>query len=285
MRGRFPSTSGYSYSFGPGPLTPAIKILVIANVAVFLADWLITRTSGIPLSSFFGLRPRAVIEGLQVWQLGTYLFLHGGVWHLLFNMLALWMFGVELERTWGSKLFAKYYAITGVGAGVCVVIAGLTPFGAESYVVPTVGASGAIYGVLLAFAMYFPNRPILLYMLFPVPAKYAVMIMGGIAFLAAADGAGTGVSNIAHLGGLLAGYLYLKGGRMHLLSEIQYRYLKWKINRTRRKFDVYSGGRSMPGGPGERGAPGGSGGRSAPGGGRSAPGGGRSGNDINRRVH
>jgi membrane associated rhomboid family serine protease len=256
MRGRYPATSGYSYSFGPGPLTPAIKAIVIANVAVFLLDWFLVRSTGVALSAYLGLTPFAVIQGLQVWQLATYMFLHGGLFHLLFNMLALWMFGVELERTWGTRLFAKYYAITGVGAGVCVVLAGLL-FGGVSYEIPTVGASGAIYGVLLAFALYFPNRPILLYMLFPVPAKYAVMIMGGIAFLASADGAGSGVSNVAHLGGLVVGYLYLKGGRMHLLSEIQYRYLKWKINRTRRKFDVYSGGRSASGGPGGRSASGG----------------------------
>jgi membrane associated rhomboid family serine protease len=261
MRGRYPATSGYSYSFGPGPLTPAIKMIVFANIAMFLVDWLLSRAGVVPLSSFLGLRPVAVVEGLQVWQIATYLFLHGGLFHLLFNMLALWMFGVDLERTWGTKLFAKYYAITGIGAGVCVVLIALTPWDGGSYVIPTVGASGAIYGVLLAFALYFPNRPILLYMLFPVPAKYAVMIMGAIAFLAATDGAGSGVSHVAHLGGLIAGYLYLKGGgRTNLISEIQYRYLKWKINRTKRKFDVYSGGRSGSGDPGGRG-------------------------DVNRRVH
>jgi membrane associated rhomboid family serine protease len=245
MRGRYPSTSGYSYQFGPGPWTPAIKAIIIACGAVFLVDHLVVgRMSGISLAEYFGLMPFAVIEGLQVWQIGTYLFLHGGVFHLLFNMLALWMFGVELERMWGTRFFAKYYAVTGVGAGITVLIASLMPFGASSYTAATVGASGAIYGVLLAFAMYFPNRRILLFMFFPVPAKYAVMIMGGIAFLATAEDSGGGVSHVAHLGGLVAGYLYLKGGRMHLLSELQYRYLKWKINRTRRKFDVYSGGRA-----------------------------------------
>jgi membrane associated rhomboid family serine protease len=244
MRGRYPTTSGFSYSFGPGPLTPVIKLIVVINVAVFLFDWLVTRAAGIPLSSFLGLRPVAVLEGLQVWQLATYLFLHGGIFHLLFNMLALWMFGVELERMWGPRFFAKYYAVTGLGAGACVVLAALTPFGGEAYVIPTVGASGAVFGILLAYALYFPNRPIYLYMIFPIPAKYFVMIMGAIAFLAAADGSGGGVAHAAHLGGLVVGYFYLKGGRMHLMSELQYRYLKWKINRTRKKFDVYSGGRS-----------------------------------------
>lgn len=243
MRGRYPAHT-FAYSFGPGPWTPAIKAIVLTNVAVFLLDWLLARTSGVTLTSIFGLRPVAVIEGLQIWQLVTYLFLHGGVFHLLFNMLALWMFGVELERMWGTRYFVKYYAITGVAAGVTVVIGALTPFGGASYVVPTVGASGAIYALLLAYALYFPNRPIYLYFVFPIPAKYFVMIIGAIAFLAAAEGTGGGVAHLAHLGGLVAGYLHLKRRQLNLIAEIQYRYLKWKINRTRRRFDVYSGGRA-----------------------------------------
>jgi membrane associated rhomboid family serine protease len=125
-----------------------------------------------------------------------------------------------------------------------VVVASLLPFGQQAYMIPTIGASGAVYGILLAYALYFPNRPILLYFVFPVPAKYFVMIMGAIAFMAASDGAGSGVSHVAHLGGLAAGYIYLKGWRINLLSELKYRYLKWRINRMRRRFDVYSGGRA-----------------------------------------
>jgi len=106
---------------------------------------------------------------------------------------------------------------------------------------PTIGASGALYGLLMAFAMYYPERPILMFLLFPVPAKYFVMILGALAFLA---GPGGGISNAAHLGGLIFGYLYLRGGRGGMTAEIKYRYLKWKMNRLRRKFDVYSGGRS-----------------------------------------
>jgi membrane associated rhomboid family serine protease len=117
------------------------------------------------------------------------------------------------------------------------------PLFEQFYYAQTIGASGAIFGVLLAYGLYFPNRPILMYFIFPVPAKYFVAIMGGISLLSAIEGGG-GVAHVAHLGGLLAGYLYLKGGRIHLLSEIKYRYLKWRINRMRRKFDVYSGGRA-----------------------------------------
>ena len=245
MRSRYRATSNFAYSFGPGPLTPAIKAIILANVAIFIAGWL-AGAVGLPtraINSIFGLTPSAVLTRLYVWQLVSYMFLHGGVFHILFNMLALWMFGVELERMWGSRYFTKFYFVTGVGAGLVHMLLSLTPFGAGAYVIPTVGASGAIYGVLLAFAMYFPNRPILIYMLFPVPAKYAVMIMGALAFMAAGEGSGTGVANTAHLGGLLVGYLYLKRGRINLGSEIKYRYLKWRINRMRRRFDVYSGGR------------------------------------------
>ena len=226
-------------------MTPAVKAIILANVAMFVAEWLIARAAGIPLNDVLGLRPVAVVQGLQVWLLVSYMFLHGGVFHILFNMLALWMFGVELERMWGSRYFTKFYFVSGVGAGVVHILASLTPFGASAYVIPTVGASGAIYGILLAYAMYFPNRPIYMYFVFPIPAKYFVMIIGALAFLAAADGSGSGVAHTAHLGGLLVAYLYLKKGpRIHLLSEIKYRYLKWRINRMRRRFDVYSGGRA-----------------------------------------
>lgn len=241
---RYPSASTYAYSFGPGPLTPAVKALIIANVAVFLVDWLAARSIGFQLFSVFGLRPVAVIQGFQIWQLVTYLFLHGGLFHILFNMLALWMFGVELERTWGTRAFTKYYFITGIAAGVATLVIALTPLGRDAYVIPTVGASGAIYGLLLAYGLYFPNRPIYMYLVFPIPAKYFVMILGAIAFMAAAEGAGSGVAHWAHVGGLVAGYLYLKRGRLNVMSEIKYRYLKWRINRMRRRFDVYSGGRA-----------------------------------------
>ena len=244
MRSRYPATSTFASSFGPGPLTPAVKAIVYANVAMFVAQSIVTRTLGISLDSFFGLRPVAVIHGGQVWQVATYMFLHGGVFHILFNMLALWMFGVELERMWGSRFFAKYYFVAGIGAAFVHILASVSPLGGSAYVIPTVGASGAIYGILLAYAMYFPHRPIYLYFVFPIPAKYFVMIIGAIAFLAAADGSGSGVAHTAHLGGLLAGYLYLKRGRVNPVTEIKYRYLKWRINRMRRRFDVYSGGRA-----------------------------------------
>ena len=242
MRSRHPynpPVSTFGYSFGPGPMTPIIKILVIANVAAFVVSWFAPALIGL-----FGLEAQAVFR-LQVWRVVTYMFLHGGIFHILFNMLALWMFGVELERMWGSRYFLKYYFVCGVGAAVTTLLLSLAPgaFGNNLYYALTVGASGAVYGILLAFALYFPYRPILLMFVFPVPAKYAVMIMGGIALLSSTSSGG-GVAHVTHLGGLVAGYLFLKGRRLHLLAELQYRWHKWRLNRTRRRFDVYSGGRA-----------------------------------------
>jgi membrane associated rhomboid family serine protease len=232
-----PRPAGVHYSFGPGPLTPAVKWLIITNVAMFLATLIYE-----PIIVFLGLTPRLIVERFWIWQLATYLFLHGGPVHILFNMLGVWMFGVELERLWGTRQFVKYYAITGIGAGLTVLAVGLLVGpNAETYRFPTIGASGALYGLLVAFAYYYPDRPLLMFFLFPIPAKYFVMIVGAMAFLSAPQ---SRVSETAHLGGLVIGYLYLRAGRGGLTAELKYRYLKWKMNRLRRKFDVYSGGRS-----------------------------------------
>jgi membrane associated rhomboid family serine protease len=241
MRSRYPSASSLAYTFGPGPVTPAIKILIAVNVVAFVATILMPA-----ITLRLGLRPADVLGQLQIWQPITYMFLHAGFFHILFNMLTLWMFGVELERMWGSRFFTKFYFVSGIGAAVTTLLLSFVPgsFGNELYYSLTVGASGAIYGVLLAYALYFPNRPIYMYLLFPIPAKYFVMIMGGISLLSSLSEPGSGIAHTTHLGGLVAAYIYLKGTRVHLLSEMQYRFLKWRINRMRRKFDVYSGGRA-----------------------------------------
>jgi membrane associated rhomboid family serine protease len=230
-------------SFGPGPLTPAVKWLLIANVVMFIVSALAPALV-FPLA----LRPQAVLERGWIWQLGTYMFLHGSFFHLLFNMLTLWMFGVELERVWGTVFFAKYYAITGLGAAATTVLGSLLPFSIsqQRYYLPTVGASGAIFGLLVAWALYFPHRQIYMYFLVPVPARIYVLIFGAMSLFAAVTNTQGGVAHVAHLGGLVVGYLYLRSGQLnfHPIAEIKYRYLKWQINRSRKKFDVYSGGRS-----------------------------------------
>jgi membrane associated rhomboid family serine protease len=220
-------------------MTPGVKAILLANIAFFIVS-LVYR----PIVDYLGLIPEAVLGRGWLWQPVTYMFLHADPMHILFNMLGVWMFGVELERRWGTKFFARFYAVAGIGAGITVIAASFLPIAAlqETYKAITIGASGALYGLLMAFAIYYPDRPILMFLLFPIPAKYFVMILGALAFLITP---GSQVSNSAHLGGLLFAYLYLKGRSSGgLTSEIKYRYLKWKMNRLRRKFDVYSGGRS-----------------------------------------
>ena len=238
---RHPSLSTVAYSFGPGPMTPAVKILLYVNIGMYVATLMYR-----PIVDWLGLIPRQVVEDFWLWQPVSYMFLHArSPTHILFNMLILWMFGVELELMWKTRFFVKYYFVTGVGAGILSVLVAMLPFAATraTYDANIVGASGALYGLLLAFALYFPNRPILMFLFFPVPAKYFVMILGAIAFLTSIEGSGT-VAATTHLGGLIVGYLYLQSGRGGMAAEIKYRYLKWKMNRMRRKFDVYSGGRS-----------------------------------------
>src|SRR5215510_6171687 len=166
MRSRYPSSSTLAYSFGPGPLTPAIKAIVIANVVAFVVSLVLPA-----ITLTFGLRPADIVGRLHLWQPVTYMFLHSGIFHILFNMLALWMFGVELERMWGSRNFVKYYFICGVGAALTTMVLAFTPlpFADQLYNSLTIGASGAVYGILLAYALYFPNRPIMMYMIFPIP--------------------------------------------------------------------------------------------------------------------
>jgi len=205
------------FGFGGG-LTHGIKWLIIANLVVFVIQILV-RQPGREVSPFdywFGLVPYEVIHHLALWQFFTYMFLHDTTFllHIIFNMFVLWMFGSEIERTWGTRGFLKYYLICGVGAGAFHL---LFNWGSQGVVI---GASGAIFGVLVAFAVLFPNRIVTFLLFFVLPinmkAKHLVMIFAGINLLAALQsfkgGEHTMVAHLAHLGGLLVGYLYLKGG-------------------------------------------------------------------------
>ena len=236
---RYPS-SGVGYSIGPGGISPAVKILIIANVLLFALNSIV----GQVMTERLGLSPVAVFNQLAVWQPLTYMFLHGGVTHVLFNMLALWMFGTELERRWGTRFFVKYYLVTGIGAAAVTLLFAVFSDGIMNST--TIGASGAIYGILIAYAMYFPHRTIY-YIIFPMPARVYVLIAGALALMFSASGSTSGTAHWAHLGGLVVGYLYLKGLRLRLSpwAEVKYRYVKWKMGRARSKFDVYSGGRSQ----------------------------------------
>jgi membrane associated rhomboid family serine protease len=228
-----------NYQFGPGPPSPAVKILLVVNVVAWVLNLIVPA-----MTLRLGLSPQDVFTGFAFWQPFTYMFLHDtrGFSHILFNMLSLWMFGTELERQWGTRFFTKYYFITGVGAALTTLLVALVSD--SVYYSLTVGASGAIYGLLIAWAMYFPHRTILFYFLFPIPARIFVLIIGTIAFLSSLGGPGSGIAHITHLGGLVVGYIYLKTLRVRPLDELRYRWLRWRMDRARSRFDVYSGGKS-----------------------------------------
>jgi membrane associated rhomboid family serine protease len=226
-------------SYSSGYFPPGVKWLLIANTAIFLLNFFAILLFEVDPFRAFGLVPYQVVTGFYAWQLVTYMFLHGGVVHILFNMLALWMFGADLERDWGTDRFLKYYFLCGVGAGISVIAASLL-FGGAEY--RTIGASGAIYGILLAFGVLYPDRIVLFSFLFPMKAKYFVLITGAIVFLNSLQG-GSRVSHVAHLGGMVFGYIFLKlrfpRMRMSAGAAIGQRYRKWKADRARRKFQVY----------------------------------------------
>ncbi|HET7215459.1 MAG TPA: rhomboid family intramembrane serine protease [Terriglobia bacterium] len=221
-------------SFFP-PFTRMVKGLIIVTAAVFVVTYLPLRLFGWQTPFIYlGLQPFAVAHRLYLWQLVTYLFLHGGFFHILFNMFALWMFGPDLEQMWGESEFLKFYLICGIGAGVFDVVLN-SLFGSPNSL--TIGASGAIYGLLLAFGLIFPNRPIFIWFVIPIPAKWFVVIIGAIEFFSEISGPGSGIAHLAHLGGMLVAYLYLRGGG--LSGRMQLRYEDWRRARLRRKFEVY----------------------------------------------
>lgn len=209
-------SSLYGQGRGLSAFPPVIKFLLFANVGVYLFQALMLSgltMDGVPIDNVvtqaFALWP--VESGLFFpWQLLSYQFMHGGLGHLFFNMLALWMFGMELEHLWGSRRFAAYYILSGIAAGI-VHLAVHPVF--DGSIAPTIGASGSIMGVLLAFGMTFPDRPIMMFPLFfPIPARIFVMIYAGFDLLNGLMNTSDGVAHFAHLGGALGGFLLLKFG-------------------------------------------------------------------------
>lgn len=194
------------------PLTPMVLRLLIINIAVFIIQ---------NLSSFvfrpgafeqvFALSHLGLVHEFKIWQLFSYMFLHGSWLHLFFNMLTLWMFGGDLENLWGSKTFLKYYLYCGLGAGLFIAAMNFYTYSPEMPMLSiTLGASGAIYGILLAYGMTWPNRTVLLYFIFPLKIKYLVLVFGIIEFMGTLTSQGGGISHIGHLGGLLSGFLLMK---------------------------------------------------------------------------
>ena len=233
-----------SVRFLDNEIPPGVKMLLIVTVGAFLVyffsdkplhiDWIVR--------DWFGLSPDRVFGSFAIWQLVTWMFLHDtkNIYHILFSMLTLYWFGPEIERAWGTRRFVQYYFICGIGAAILVCLADLlfihgTPV--------TIGASGAIFGVMLAFAMLFPDREMLFMLIFPLKVKYVVAILAAINLLMSLGGDG-GVSYVAHLGGLFVGWLYFqiryrRGPSFDPLAAAQGWYKDWKLRRARRKFQVY----------------------------------------------
>jgi membrane associated rhomboid family serine protease len=221
-----------NFFFG-GPATRTVKALIIANAAVYFLQVILSLFRSNYLELHLGLVPRSVTHDYMLWQFVTYMFLHGGIPHLFFNMLTLYMFGNELERYWGTRRFINYYFITGVGAGVCSWLVSMeNPF-------PIVGASGAIYGLLLAYGLTYPNRIVYLNFLLPIKVKWLVLIFGAFAFISSFGGSESEVANIAHLGGMVVGYLLLKGKSW--VDRYRYFESQRKHEQLKRQFEVYYG--------------------------------------------
>ena len=241
---RFRYVRNYSDSFPIG-----VKWLIISNTAIFILMALAGQLGVEQRFWIFELVPRAVVFNFAIWQLVTYMFLHAGLLHILFNMLTLYWFGPDLERTWGLQRFLKYYFVCGIGAGICVVIAELLAGSSTR----TLGASGAIYGVLLAYGLLFPDRTILFMFLIPMKVRHFVWLMGLLAFYSSISGGNSGVSNVAHLGGLAVGYFYIRFklaryDRGSFFGSIGRRYQQWKLQRAKKKFQVYMRKHGGPGG-------------------------------------
>ena len=182
-------------------LPPITQALLLANVAAFCLQFFV----GPVLLGVFALWP--VGAGFMPWQLASYAFLHGSVGHLFFNMLGLWMFGSELERLWGGRRYLEFYGASVLSAAAAqLLVAALS-----GSVHPTVGASGGLFGLLLAFGLTFPNRTIVpLFPPIPMKAKVFVAVYGGLELLLGFTGSGSGVAHFAHLGGMFGGYLMLR---------------------------------------------------------------------------
>lgn len=201
------------------PLSPWVKRLIIINVGIWILFQMVIEKlifGEIWTETFFAMTPKSVVESFYIWQPFTYMFFHAdNVFHVLMNMISLWFFGSELEYRWGSNKFLRYYLFCGVGAALIYIlgvillflIKGTTPL---VYIIPVIGASGAVFGVLLAYAILFGERTIYFFGAFPMQARVFIALLAAIEIISLlSQGMGQGVANLAHIGGLVSGYLYL----------------------------------------------------------------------------
>lgn len=187
------------FGFG-GAMTPVVKNILFANTVIYVIGMLNYNLNS-TLFNWFILDSNKVLNNFEIWRLASYMFLHGGLFHILFNMFVFWMFGRELEEEWGSTEFLKFYFICGIGAGLLNILLSAAP---------TIGASGAVYGIMVAYALRYPNREILVYFMFPVKIKYVVGFLALFSFFSTWGSQGDGIAHAAHLGGIVVGYIYLR---------------------------------------------------------------------------
>ena len=208
-----------------------LRLIFIINISVFilqsiceLLDPVLARS----IYSVFGLVPENFFSHLYIWQPLTYLFLHGSEMHIFFNMLVLWFLGTAVIQKLGGKGFLQFYIYTGAGAGIITLIANWMLSGSMPIkgIVPTVGASGSIYALLLAYSMYFPDRRLYLYFLFPIKSKWLVIIAATYSLLSFMTDASTGISHIAHLSGIAVGFIYLKAGLTRRMPRFRVHFTK-----------------------------------------------------------
>jgi membrane associated rhomboid family serine protease len=207
-----------SFRFG-GPITEIVKRLMIINAGIFLLQQIFNLFFAGAAERIFGLNHVGLFSEFKIWQPFTYMFLHGNILHLFFNLLALWMFGGELEQRWGKTTFLQYYIFSGIGAGFFIALMNFIVFTQYGYNPVTIGASGAIYGILLAYGMTWPNREVLLYFLFPIKIKYLLIAFGLMEFvgtISSATGSGGTISHIGHIGGLISGFIFIMYKRKKL---------------------------------------------------------------------
>lgn len=218
-----------------GPLTPVLKYFIIINSGIFLLTILLFKTPEAQLQFFHivGLVPATFFQDKAIWQLLTFNFFHANFGHVFFNMLAMYFFGGELENLFGKRRFIFFMAVCALGAGLSMLLTGINA--------PVVGASGIVYGVLLAYGITYPNRVVYLYFLLPIKVKYLVLIVGGIElFFSFGSGAGHGsqskIAHLAHLGGMVFGGIYLYWDKIYM--KVREKYYRQKLKSLQSKFKV-----------------------------------------------
>jgi len=241
---------GRTLSLSFPPFTPWVKRIIIACAGIYFLQVVLAALSIDPLQRYLdvvGLVPANAIRGC-IWQLVTYSLLHASVGHVLINMLMLWMFGAQEEIDWGSRKFIEFYIFCVAGAALSTIVVAYSLPHYLSPDNPTIGASGGVYGVLMAFGMLYGDREIIMFPLpFMMKAKYMVAIMIFLVIIATFQPLQGGIANVAHLGGLLFGFLYVKfvpqRGLAFRVGEgyfgFRNAYYRWKRRRAARKFEVY----------------------------------------------